>query len=182
MNYAEKKCTKCKTNKSLELFKKNNNSKDGFSSWCKECHCKSVCAYQKKNRDKANAANKKYKNTLKGRKSIRKYKLSISCKKARKRYNDSELGMEAKKRWRSKRKFYESKVLNTLTKDQWNEILDSQGNKCKKCGIVFTNKCMFSKAEKDHIIPVSKGGHTVMENIQALCRKCNAIKGVKIKG
>ena len=32
----------------------------------------------------------------------------------------------------------------------------------------------------DHIIPLNKGGKTVPENLQVLCRKCNASKSDKI--
>ena len=36
--------------------------------------------------------------------------------------------------------------------------------------------------EIDHIIPVSKGGYTVEENLQTLCWKCNRSKSNKIEG
>ena len=34
--------------------------------------------------------------------------------------------------------------------------------------------------EIDHIIPVSKGGYTVEENLQTLCWKCNRAKSNKL--
>ena len=34
--------------------------------------------------------------------------------------------------------------------------------------------------ENDHIIPLNKGGKTVAENLQVLCRKCNASKSDKV--
>lgn len=34
----------------------------------------------------------------------------------------------------------------------------------------------FEEMEGDHIVPWSKGGKTVPENLQMLCRRCNAVK------
>ena len=35
----------------------------------------------------------------------------------------------------------------------------------------------YGEMEGDHIVPWSKGGKTVPENLQMLCRRCNALKG-----
>jgi hypothetical protein len=37
-----------------------------------------------------------------------------------------------------------------------------------------------SNLEADHIIPVSKGGETIMTNLQTLCKKCNRKKGASL--
>lgn len=50
-----------------------------------------------------------------------------------------------------------------------NRILDKYGRKCCYCG--STNNL-----EIDHIIPISKGGREDENNMQVLCRKCNATK------
>lgn len=53
----------------------------------------------------------------------------------------------------------------------------SDGNyRCSKCGKVSPHKALF---QIDHIIPMAKGGRTVIENLQLLCRTCNLIKGDK---
>ena len=44
---------------------------------------------------------------------------------------------------------------------------------CKACGMTSPHKKDF---QIDHITPMSKGGLTVMENLQLLCRRCNWIK------
>ncbi len=49
---------------------------------------------------------------------------------------------------------------------------ERQQGKCIKCGQHFDLKEM----EGDHIIPWSRGGQTIPENCQMLCKKCNAIK------
>lgn len=38
------------------------------------------------------------------------------------------------------------------------------------------HRCTF---EIDHIIPESKGGKAILENLQLLCRHCNRSKGTK---
>lgn len=45
-------------------------------------------------------------------------------------------------------------------------------NRCELCGISGAEK----RLDVDHIVPVNKGGKTVVENLQALCRTCNSQK------
>jgi hypothetical protein len=47
------------------------------------------------------------------------------------------------------------------------------GHKCKLCG-------SGAPLEVDHVIPVSKGGSSDLENLQSLCIPCNRRKGAKI--
>lgn len=49
---------------------------------------------------------------------------------------------------------------------------EEQGGVCPKCGGTFEYKDMAG----DHIVPWSAGGHTVVSNLQMLCRRCNGIK------
>lgn len=51
---------------------------------------------------------------------------------------------------------------------------------CKKC-YNSTHKESNLLLEIDHIIPLSKGGITMMDNLQTLCWKCNRSKGSKIE-
>lgn len=52
---------------------------------------------------------------------------------------------------------------------------ERQEHKCVKCGEIFA----FEEMEADHIDPWSKGGKTVPENCQMLCRRCNRRKSDK---
>lgn len=53
--------------------------------------------------------------------------------------------------------------------------MDSAGKfTCARCGKKGINRIYF---QVDHILPMSKGGKTVEENLQILCRQCNGIKG-----
>jgi ATP-dependent helicase IRC3 len=47
---------------------------------------------------------------------------------------------------------------------------------CNMCGKTSNIKALF---QIDHIKPMAKGGYTVIENLQLLCRKCNKIKSDK---
>ena len=49
---------------------------------------------------------------------------------------------------------------------------EEQKGICPKCGKEFD----YSEMEGDHIIPWSKGGKTSYDNLQMLCKRCNAIK------
>ena len=51
---------------------------------------------------------------------------------------------------------------------------------CKNCGN-STDKEPNLLLEIDHIIPISKNGLTVEDNLQTLCWKCNRKKGSKIE-
>ncbi len=50
---------------------------------------------------------------------------------------------------------------------------ERQNGICAVCGKHFE----FEEMQGDHIVPWSKGGHTVASNCQMLCAKCNLIKG-----
>jgi hypothetical protein len=53
------------------------------------------------------------------------------------------------------------------------QVLMRDGNKCRLCGITVTGDSIHF----DHIKPWSKGGETVLENLQVLCEKHNLAKG-----
>ena len=53
------------------------------------------------------------------------------------------------------------------------QVLMRDGNKCKLCGITVTGE----NIHFDHIKPWSKGGETVLENLQVLCEAYNLAKG-----
>jgi len=68
---------------------------------------------------------------------------------------------------------YKHKTKRNISERLKVQILMRDGNKCKLCGIIVTG----DNIHFDHIIPWSKGGETVLENIQVLCAKHNLAKG-----
>lgn len=55
------------------------------------------------------------------------------------------------------------------------QVLMRDGNCCKICGVTCSEG--LHNIHFDHIIPWSKGGETVLENLQVLCSTCNEAKG-----
>ena len=50
---------------------------------------------------------------------------------------------------------------------------DIYGKECKYC----EKKLNFRTIACDHIVPLSKGGPTTVENLQLICKACNTRKG-----
>ncbi len=56
-------------------------------------------------------------------------------------------------------------------------VFERDCNRCCACGATSSTV----ELEVDHIIPYSKGGETVLENLQTLCKRCNRGAGNMIK-
>lgn len=115
--------------------------------------------------------------TLQKKKKLRDIEFSKSekgkaiNKVSRKKYSKTDKGLITSKNGKAKRRALEKNGKVTLT--EWNAVLFKNDYRCVKCK---TDK----KIEMDHIIPLSKGGNHSKDNIQPLCRSCNASKGNKI--
>ena len=59
-----------------------------------------------------------------------------------------------------------------LDDDEKRAAYETQKGVCPICGGHFE----YEEMEGDHIVPLSRGGKTVPENLQMLCRRCNATK------
>ena len=62
--------------------------------------------------------------------------------------------------------------LRTFDDTEKREAYERQKGVCPACGGSFA----YEEMEGDHMVPWSKGGKTVPENLQMLCRRCNAVK------
>lgn len=62
--------------------------------------------------------------------------------------------------------------IRAFTDTQKRTQYEKQKGICPKCGEHFE----FDEMEGDHIIAWSKGGHTTPDNLQMLCKSCNAEK------
>lgn len=83
--------------------------------------------------------------------------------------------------YRVDRKTYEHLVAaerGILTDSMRYDVLKRDGFRCVLCGMSAKDGAML---HVDHIIPVSKGGKTTMDNLRTLCEKCNLGKSNKIE-
>lgn len=100
----KKKCTKCKEEKSLELFAKSNQRKDGLSSWCKACKVSAATIAINKNKEHYSNYKKIYNQT----------------------HKDSELEIRRHRHYHIKRKY-------GISIDEYELMLVHQNNKCLIC-------------------------------------------------
>lgn len=87
-----------------------------------------------------------------------------------KKYLASDKGRAKRARGNHKRRMSVKNARCTLTAEEWQHIKVSYKNRCVYCGEI-------KPLEMDHIIPISKGGDHIKENIVPACRSCNAKKG-----
>lgn len=175
----EKRCPMCDTVFLASNFYKSDTRLDGLKAICKKCSSKLSISWAKNNPDKRDER------TYRWRAShlenwinyCREYEAREEVLKRRKSYKRSERGLEVGRAGTQRRRNRVRNLPATLTYEEWNDILKAQDNKCLGCGREFSDKL---RPEQDHIIPISKGGGYVKENIQALCRSCNASKGDKL--
>jgi hypothetical protein len=116
---------------------------DPTSFICKRCHNAATRVWVSKNKDRraANVLNWQRANKDK-------------CSAANKRRRARKLG---------------APVVD-FTETQWLELLEEHGHSCAYCGITGV------KLERDHVIPLTRGGSDTKSNIAPACRTCNSSK------
>lgn len=66
-----------------------------------------------------------------------------------------------------------------MTSHLRNFIKERDQHTCLQCGVSVAAEPHLL-LEVDHIVPVSRGGLSVVENLQTLCWRCNRVKGAKL--
>jgi 5-methylcytosine-specific restriction endonuclease McrA len=140
-----KYCAVCDQWLPFSEYRKNTNAKDGCHSTCIPCRLAISARWRDSNREHVNSYAHAYGKTPQGR-----------AVKARTRYKRKNIATE-----------------NSLTLQEWAWILETQGNRCIKCGTDFAS----TAPTRDHVVPLTNGGGLTLQNFQALCRGCNASKG-----
>jgi tetratricopeptide (TPR) repeat protein len=117
------------------------------------------------------AASARMAKTEKYKERVRIYMQSQEYKDTLRRYLESDKGKACSSRYVNKRRS-RIEILSTLTAQEWADIKHQYKQKCIYCGEE-------KQLTMDHVIPISKGGHHVKENIVPACRSCNCRKGDK---
>jgi 5-methylcytosine-specific restriction endonuclease McrA len=120
------------------------------------------------------AYEKRYAQSEKRKAVVRRYEASEKGLACIRRGCQTELGKARLARGTHKRRSAMQNCISTLTAAEWKAIKAAQKNRCYYCHRKVKTLTM------DHVIPLSKGGNHVKENIVAACLHCNCKKNNKI--
>lgn len=201
----KKICTKCKAELDANIinFHADKTKSDGFCPVCKNCRCKTnrrsfnakeghkicqVCKKELPATEEYFHKNKKGKLGFLGTcKKCRKDNADLDkISKQRKRYyyNNKKEELQRHKDWciknpekvkefsrikKQKRKAMKKQLPNNFTLKDWNKCKEYFNNECAYCG------CLDNLAQ-DHVIPITKGGGYIKDNIIPACKSCNSSK------
>ena len=148
-------CSQCQTKKSISDFHKDRRNVDGLSGICKQCK-------------------RAYRISPAYRERERELERTPEYKARKKKYFASVKGKSYKSR---EHHIYKSRdKVHTLTYLQWQYIISMQNNRCAICNTPFSEEI---PPVRDCMIPLSKGGSLTLGNTQAVCCRCNSVKGTK---
>jgi len=196
-----RECTKCGKWKPFEEFHKHPEGLYGRNSKCKSCIIAYVKEYHKEHRDARRAYSREW--YKKNREKVRAYRIENREKIAEymKTYKIQYRAKHLEKRRAYSRRYYaehreerlayyrewaaenrdvanaakinyRTRKVNSegsFTAQEWQQLCEKYDNKCLCCS-------SDGPLEADHVVPLSKGGSSYIDNIQPLCRLCNSRK------
>lgn len=196
-----KHCARCGIEKSYSDFYKNNQCRDGYSSYCKDCN--KLIGKAQRNPQKYSAPPRKIKTERRCSLCKKIKPLSEFSPKKRK---DTQNGLQSRCKscvrklqhqiyWRNPEKQREAARKRPYNRERNKIYLNNRRNKIKSSTENFTlqqwldlkiqykNTCLRCNKQEpeiqltpDHILPLSKGGSNSIDNIQPLCLSCNIQK------
>lgn len=189
-----KRCLECGIEKDATEFWVKKTRKDGLNDACKPCARRKHQQYLKDNPDIYQTMLDKQKEP-----EIRARRRALIQKDAAKwqkyqlkwRLAHPEVFRVASKAWAAKKRavdpeYFAARARNEyslrrgssgkVTKEEWAACLDAYNHACSYCGKDIAG----FDCTQDHIMPVTRGGLHVIENIVPACRSCNARKKNKL--
>jgi len=146
-------------------YRKNNREKCNFAS--KRSQSKNPDKYRK-----LHAAWKKHNpERIKELQALYRKRHRKELRKKNRRYQSSNPSLVNAKT--NRRRSAKTKAGGAYTSAQWIALCNKYHNRCLCCG-------KKRKLTADHVVPVSKGGTSNIDNIQPLCGPCNSKKGTKV--
>ena len=132
-------------------------SKGDFHGWLK-CNAR-VVAWQKSH-------------TEEFQKYQKKYRKENAAKERARQCRWEQANPDKVRAKRSRRRTLKTSAGGSFSGEEFSALCKHYGGKCLCCG-------KRRKLTADHVIPVSKGGTSNIDNIQPLCLSCNSKKGTK---
>jgi 5-methylcytosine-specific restriction endonuclease McrA len=152
-----KTCPGCNTTKPSHAFGISRRDTDGLQTYCKECRKLDRAANKEREArrvaewQRANPERHYQKQRAWDKRNVEKVREINRLGENRRRTRKTEAG-------------------GAFTAKEWQELCERYDHQCVACG-------KRAKLTSDHVIPVSKGGSSNIENIQPLCQSCNSKKG-----
>lgn len=159
-----KQCSKCKETKLLSEFNLDRRKKGGLRSECKACVAIYSHMYRKTHKKK-HSPHRPHQDSERGARYYQKHKDQVIARVVnhQKRTYDSARSVEKSRRRMAMKKFADT-------------ILARDGYVCHICSQPVARENLVF----DHIIPVSRGGSTTLDNLKVSHVVCNARKGTKL--
>jgi 5-methylcytosine-specific restriction endonuclease McrA len=168
-------CTKCMERLPNSSFHKDKNAPGGLRAMCKKCRIDHV-----KNWYKDNKIRQSTKEKIRRRANPEKYTEKESLRYEKDREKRIALATEHSHKRRARK--HESVVEKGISKSA---LKKKFGTKCYYCqkemdfSVGIGRKFNKDMATIEHLVPVSKGGEHIWENIVLACRHCNISKNSK---
>jgi HNH endonuclease len=200
MNQPTKICPACGVNKPFTEYHIDKTRSDGVHKKCKECRKIDTKLYNEANREVRNQKDREYhhknRETRNAGRKARLERIPPEIRKANRRAHyleNQELMREKKRQYRAENpdKVRESNnriraKRRALPREPYTiqDVLDRWGTNCHICGepidLTAPRHTQYPGWErglqKDHVIPMSKGGPDVLENVKPAHGLCNSAK------
>lgn len=170
-----KRCSHCKQEKELSEFRRDKGQKDGYAHKCRACANFFENRNARCNRKRENLKHKLW------------MKLHPEAKRKKERSwytRHKEWARNKWNRWRNanpetdnarshRRRARARNASGRHTGEDIKMVFARDGNKCLRCGAT-------ERLTIDHVVPLAVGGSDAVDNLQTLCKSCNAWKGTCI--